>query len=126
MPDSTPILQTLIRNQKKLFLRTSSRMIDTKVMTMIHGHSRQFNSFKHALGTVDNPYCDTCRRTTDNHLHQLLQCPKYNSTIYREPLQTLAEKPKNFMWSLILEADLEQISCFRNMAQIVLHNPNHY
>ena len=119
---SPTVPMMLINIHKQLFHRTSSRMTDTKVMIMIHGHSRHFNSFKHSLGLNSGPLCNSCG-IQDNNLHQLLECPKYNST-YREPLQTLITD--STIWTLILEADAEQISCFRNMAQIILHNPNRY
>ena len=113
------------KNHKKLFHRTSSRLMDTKVMTMIHGHSRHFNSFKKALGCIGDPNCNACG-SRDDAYHQLLECTKYNSN-YRKPLQSLiTDGSHSFMWSFIMEADEEQLACFRNMAQIILDNPKHY
>ena len=113
------------KNHKKLFHRTSSRLMDTKVMTMIHGHSKHFNSFKKALGSIGDPDCNACG-SRDDAYHQLLECTKYNSN-YRKPLQSLiTDGSHSFMWSFIMEADEEQLACFRNMAQIILDNPKHY
>ena len=110
-------------NSKKLFLRTSARITDTKVMAMIHGHSNQFKSFRHSLGTEDDAYCNLCIRSPDTNMHQLLHCPKYNAASLRHPLQNLSDDPSNFMWTLLITAVPEQITCFRSMAQIVMHNP---
>jgi hypothetical protein len=110
-------------NSKRLFCRTSSRITDTKVMAAIHGHSRQFKSFRYSLGLEDNQFCDICPTSPDTNVHQLLDCPKYNATSMRDPLNNLSDDPKHFTWALLCDANQNQINCFRALAQIALHNP---
>ena len=113
-------------NHKKLFPRTSKRSTDTKVMDLIHGHSMEFKSFKYTLGHAASPNCDTCL-TKDDIYHRLIECTKYNSS-YRNFLEDMdvMEAPPCIFLKMILEADSQQIMCFRNMAQIIHSNSNLY
>lgn len=114
---SIPKLQ--VRNRKFLFPRTSKRETDTKVMDLLHGHSLSFSSFKHSVRCNINPNCESCEPgVKDDNLHQLLDCPRYNSS-YREPLRELSGSP-NTCLSIVLEASKQQVTCFRNMAQIIV------
>jgi hypothetical protein len=116
-------METFSSNSKKLFPRTSTRITDTKIMSLTHGHSCQFKSYRYSLGTEDDQFCDICTTSPDTNVHQLLHCPKYNAASLREPLNNLSDEPKNFMWALLLNADPEQIRCYRSLAQIALHDP---
>ena len=117
-----------LTNCKLLFPRNSKRSTDTQVMDLIHGHSLNFGSFKYTLGKRSHPNCNVCR-TEDHNFHQLMECPKFNCSSYRQPLATLCESPDceiGIFLSVILEADKEQVICFRNMAQIIVKISTNY
>ena len=121
---ANPNTQLTWINSKKLFFRTSSRMTDTKVMAMIHGHSRQFKRFRFSLNTATDMHCDLCTDCSDTNIHQLLHCPRYNAISLRQPLHKLTDNQSNsFIWALLCEADTEHIKCFRSMAQIIMNDP---
>ena len=102
-------------NHKQLFPRTASRKTDTKIMDLLHGHSLAFNSFRYTLKLIMEKSCNLCGVKDDN-LHQLMDCVKFNSS-YREPLMELNRE--SLSMSIILAANTNQVTCFRNMAQII-------
>ena len=110
------------KNHKLLFPRTSKRSTDTQVMDLIHGHSLTFGSFKCTIGRRAQLNCDMCG-VEDHNFHQLIECPKFNCS-YREHLVNLCRSPCtiSIFLSIILEADRYQVTCFLNMAQIIVRN----
>ena len=104
---------------KYLFPRTSRRETDTKIMTLLHGHDKNFRSFQHKLGLIESPLCTLCTQKEDNNIHQVLECPRF-SCKFRDELLQVTDKALNLVQGILTCANKEQIQCFRNMAQIVI------
>ena len=110
-----------IKNHKYLFPRSSKRVTDTKVMTLIHGHSLMFNKFQYSLGETYSPNCSTCLVIDDNY-HRLLECPKYEC-IYRKSLKLIGNLHCTIL-ELILQGNKIEIKHFRYIAQIIFNGHN--
>ena len=106
---------------KLLLPRYSSRITDTKVLSLLHGHDVIFPKFKRTIeGNHINPFCDTCTTLPDDHSHRLFICPKYNSG-YRDELTLLLDDGGDKFASLISMLNPQALKNFRIMAQISMH-----
>ena len=107
---------------KLLLPSHSSRMTDTKVLSLLHGHDIVFRKFKNSIeGNHINPFCDTCATHPDDHSHRLFTCPKYNCA-YRDKLMLHLDDGGDMLTSLISKPNAEALQNFRIMAQISMND----
>ena len=65
---------------RSLFPQFSTRSTDTKVMAFIHGHYLCSGNFWFKSGQGQRPLCNLCPGKLDTNIHQLLECPRFNSS----------------------------------------------
>ena len=107
---------------RHLLPRSSSRLTDTKVLSLLHGHDVVFHKFERTVtvqGPRVTPFCDFCKTIEDDHMHRLQGCPRYNSA-YRDSLMPLLEDHYDILSSMFRAGYGHYISSFRIMAQICM------
>ena len=119
-PNATSSMSSV--QSKILFPRSSSRKTDTKVMSVIHGHDLKFRRFRSSVIGDCTQKCTICPTETDDNLHQIFKCPKFNC-VYRTYLKDF-ENNYNPIWSILCDTNPPTHVNFRNLAQIIMGSPH--
>ena len=104
-----------------LFPRHSKRLLDSKLLSLLHGSNTHFRKFKCTIARGNNhiisPYCKVCRNVEDDAYHQLYECPRFNCE-YRDILP-YSNHRKLYGIQILMSPGTEHLVALRNMAQII-------
>ena len=108
------ILRIQKLTSKHLFPRNSSRLVDTKMLSLIHGSNTDFKKFKRSIKKKGSPLCATCN-SPDDAYHRLYECPKFDCE-QREHLPVCRYRESHGL-KLVLTPGSQHLISLRTMAK---------
>ena len=119
-PSASQVMMLLNTDEKskRFFPRYSSRITDTKVMSLLHGHDLCFKAFNSSVTGNCDPQCHNCP-ALDNNFHRIFTCPLFNCS-YQETLQQHSSSIHP-SWSILGDSSTECAIAFRCLAQLTIN-----
>ena len=104
---------------KILFPRYSTRYMDSKLMCLLHGNSKDFRKFANSVATINkpSPLCRLCPNKKDDAYHQLFECQRFNCHLRN--IIPKSENRKLFALRILMSPGKQHLKALRDMACII-------